>query len=64
MSTKLLIVGFVAVAAMLGGDWLEKKIGVWLKLDPTNTMGAKAVKYGSVGAVAMATYYVVDKYVK
>ncbi len=62
--TKLLIVGVATVVAMIGGDWLEKKVMGWLKLDPANTVGAKAIKYGTAGGVAMATFYLADKYVK
>jgi hypothetical protein len=64
MISKMVIVGIVAIVGYVLADYLEPRISGWLKLSPDNALGIKAVKYGSVGALAMGAFWLVEKYVK
>jgi len=61
---RYVVVGVAAVVGFVGLDYLEPRIVSMLNLNPDNKMGAKAVKYGLVGGLAAATFWIVDKYVK
>lgn len=64
MNKKILLVGAVTIAGYVLADYVEPKIMGWLNLAPTNTIGVKAVKYGTIGGLAMATFWLTEKYVK
>jgi len=61
---RYFVVGAAAVASFVALDYVEPRIVSALNLSGDNKIGVKAVKYGTVFGVAIATFWVVDKYVK
>ena len=58
----MMIAGVVSIGAYILADYLEPRIATWFKLSSSNTIGVKAIKYGTVGAAGIGTFWAVEHF--
>ena len=64
MTHMMVLAAVVAIAAYALSDYLGPRIATWLKVSSDNKVGVMAVKYGTVGALAMGSFYVLEHFFK
>jgi len=64
MTNMMMMAAIVAVAAYALSDYLGPRIATWLKIAPDNRVGVMALKYGTVGAMAVGSFWAIEHFFK